>query len=158
MKVSLVVSIKDEQDLESGHKRKKAGDIIAVCPYPHEGGRVTRKTHLLVNVDLGSTITAIEDAKKLMIPHYETGEPWYPEDTSQLKIIARNRYKIPLDELITKASVLGVVIDTAKMLDEKVDYQPLKNKTLTIVNLVQDKYLGKKIGVTELKAIKNYGK
>jgi hypothetical protein len=158
MKVVLIIATKDEQDLESGHKRKKAGDIIAVCPYPHEGGRVTRKTHLLVPVDLGSTITTIEDAKKLMIPQYETGELWYPEDETGLKIVARNRYKIPLTELTTKAQLLDVAIDMKKVEDDKVDYQPLEDKTLTIANLVQDKHLDKKISATELTAIKNYGK
>jgi len=158
MKVTLIIATKDEQDLPSGHKRKKAGDIIAVCPYPHEGGRMTRKTHLLIPVDLESSIETIEDAKKLMIPQYETGELWYPEDTSGLKIIARNRYKIPLDELMIKARPLGVEIDEKKMLDDEVDYQPLETKILTITDLIQDKHLDKKIGVAELTAMKLEGK
>jgi len=158
MVVTLIIAIKDEADLPSGHKRKKAGDIIAVCPENHIGGRITRKTHLLVKVDLGSEIIELTDAKKLMIPQFETGILWFPENEEVLKIIGKRRYQIPLNEIITKSQLLGKTIDMKKLLDPNIDYQPLEEITITFENIIWDKISNKKLDNNNLKAIKLIGK
>jgi len=156
MIVTLIIANKDEADLPSGHKRKKAGDIIAVCPEDHYGGVVTRKTHLLVRVNLGNTIKTIQDAKKLMVPEFETGEYWYPEETPN--IIGKRRHRIPFAELVAKAQAVGVNIDMDQLLNPDIDYQPLENKTFAVSQFIWDKVNGRKLTNADLVAIKNFGK
>lgn len=69
----LAICVTDEQDLASGHKRKKEGDVIA-CRLHSEttrlGGWGTKElpSHLMVTVDISD-----EDVKNLMIPQYDDG-------------------------------------------------------------------------------------
>ena len=156
MKVSIALAIKDEQDLPSGHKRKKEGDIIAVKPSGWEWGTEEVKRYLILEIDLGDSITTIEDAQKLTVSQFETGELWYPEETP--KIIGKRRYKIPFTDLITKAQSLGISVDLGKIKDEKIAYQPLERVTISFVDMIQDKILIKKLTNKDLEGIAKVGK
>lgn len=159
MIVTLILANKDEDDLQSGHKRKKAGDIIAVCPEDHYGGVKTRKTHLLLKVELGSEITLLEDAKHLMIPQFETGELWWPGGETPLpNIVARNRYKLPFADIIARATLLGITIDMNRLLDPEDDYQPLENVVIPFQTMILDRVGNKKLSILNLRAIANAGK
>lgn len=159
MKVSIAVSTNNEQDLPSGHKRKKEGDIIAVKPAGWQWGTEEVKRYLILEIDLGDSITTIEDAQKLTVPQFEDGSLWHlSEDLSQPTIIGKRRYKIPFTDLITKAQSLGVSLDLNKVRDEKIAYQPLEKVTIPFTDMIQDKILGKKLDSKQLSIIEKIGK
>jgi len=153
---TLIIAIQDEDDLSSGHKRKKAGDIIAVCPENHQGGVKTRKTHLLVKMDFGSGIASHDDSKKLMIPKFEGGDLIWPPDVYQ--ILAKRRYNLPFTNIIAKALTLGITIDMDKLLNPEIDYQPLENVTIHFLEMVFDRTLNRKLTAINLATISNAGK
>jgi len=86
------IAVVDEADLASGHKRKKAGDIIAVKPAPWNWGTKEVDEYLIVPV---SGLTK-EEAHDLCKPEYEDGidEPqddmnkdmpvWIPETSYRI--------------------------------------------------------------------------
>jgi hypothetical protein len=151
---TFIIATKDEEDLASGHKRKKAGDIIAICPAGHHGGKITRKTHLLLEIECGDI--SWEDIQRLTIPDWEDGTNWYLDpDLPQPKIAGKRRYKIPLTDLDTKSKEKGKTIDFQKLLDQDLDYQPLKDVSFDVADLVLDKRSDKKTSVDKIKAIIN---
>ena len=160
MIVKFVISIKDEADLPSGHKRKKAGDIIAVVSSDFHGGVIERKTYLLVKVDLGNTITLLDDARRLMIPEWETGDLSQPNysDTYLPKRLRKRRYQIPWADLIAKSEILGRTIDMAKLLDPDIDYQPVEDLTIPFQGMIFDKILNTKLTAAHLTNIEKAGK
>ena len=155
MIVSMAIAIRDEADLASGHKRKKAGDIIAVMPADWVWGTAERKQYLIVIVDLGATISDIATARKLEIPQFLTGERWYPEQMPE--VIGKRRYKIPLDVLKSKAAFKGIIIDLNKVADPDDNYQPLEKDSFSKeegLDLLFDKALKRKFKQTDMDEIK----
>ena len=137
MKWEFAICPKDEEDLPSGHKRMKKGDIIAVKPYPWEWGKEEVKRFLIVVID-GLTKQQVED---MCSPHYANDKLISElEPDSDEKPIAKRRFKIPLDVLENAA---GMTLDINKLEDKSVEYQPLKkiNKVLDFTkdNFVYDK-------------------
>lgn len=153
MIVTLILANKDEQDLASGHKRKKAGDIIAVCPENHIGGDLTRKTHLLVRVDLGNEIKTLLQAQVLASIDYGEADVYSPLDNANSTPVRKRRFNIPLTELVQKASLLGKTLDIENITDDKLDYQPLTDSVLSYNDLIKDKTLNRKIDNTDLTTI-----
>lgn len=51
MKWEFLIAIRDEDDLPSGHKRKKEGDVIAFKPHPWEWGEKEVRGYFIVIVD-----------------------------------------------------------------------------------------------------------
>lgn len=159
MIVSMAIANKDEQDLPSGHKRKKEGDVIAVKSADWQWGTEEVKRYLIVRIDFENLITSIEDAQKLTVPQFQTGELWYPSfDLPQPKIIGKRRYKIPFTDLTAKAQTLGIFIDMVKVQNETVAYQPLEKTTIHFTDIIYDKILGRKITNIDLITVKNIGK
>lgn len=133
MKVSMAIANRDEAE----PNRKKEGDIIAVKPAGWQWGRAEVKNFLIVEVDLGPSITTFVQACCLQIPEFETGELDWPEikdwDERELKITAKRRYKISF------ALLDGMGIDFAKVRDSDVEYQPIEKTTIQGVGLIADK-------------------
>lgn len=119
--------------------RKKEGDIIAVKSTPWNWGTKELDQYLIITLD-GLTK---EEAHKLCVPHFITGEDWYPsDDLPQPKIIAKRRFKIPLS--IIQAGWLPSM-DLERARDKTDTYQPLKETkivldTLESVAICFDKY------------------
>ena len=65
----LAIAVCDEEDLPSGHKRKKEGDIIAVKPYPWQWGKKEVDEYLIVPISAAD----IEEVSILNTPLYEDG-------------------------------------------------------------------------------------
>ena len=127
---------------ESESHRKKEGDIIAVKPSPWQWGKKELDQYLIVTID-GLTK---EEADKLCIPKFETGEDWWPSgELSQPNIVAKRRFKISFD--ILKAN-FDNSIDLVKVRDKQIKYQPLMDKKIKITKdsmdsakLISDKYI-----------------
>lgn len=130
MIASLAIAIRDEQDLASGHKRKKQGDIIAVKPAGWKWGHVERKTHLIIEVDLGPI--ALEQAEKLLLSPGDTGE--------------KRKFKIPVTALTT----IEPTIEWVKVEDVNVDYQPLEGRVIDGASLIYNKTAKRIVGTSEL--------
>jgi hypothetical protein len=159
MKVSVAISKQDEQDLPSGHKRKKQGDIIAVKPAGWLWGTKEYENYLIIELDLGNAITTIEDAQKLTVPHFETGELWYPsDDLPQPRVVGKRRYQIPIVSLIAKAQSLGMNIDNSKLIRKGVNYQPFEKITIPFADIIYDKNTNKKLVESDLMIIREVGK
>jgi len=155
MIVSIALAVMDKDGI-----RSKEGDIICVRPAGWEWGTEERKRYLIVEVDLGNSITAIEDARKLEVPQLETGDLWWPDSVDkngnsveQPKIIGKRRHNIPFADLDSKA-----VIDWKKVTDQTVDYQPLEKLTIPFTNLILDKIAAKRLTDTDLTGINSIGK
>ena len=112
MKWDFAIATKDEKDLKSGHKRKKAGDIIAVKPHPWKWGKKEVKEYLIVTMD-GLTEQEAHDKCK---PLYKAGTEGVRKHPVTL---AKRKHHIPLSSL---------PIDTAQAADYEKEYQPLKDK------------------------------
>jgi hypothetical protein len=128
------IAVKDEEDLASGHKRKKQGDIIAVKPAPWEWGRKELDEYLIVPV---TGLTKAE-AHSLCQPYYEGGvkqedipplDPTAEKPPAPVKIVGKRRYSVPLDVIKT-----GWCPDmkTADVADVTKVYQPLKDTNVKI--------------------------
>jgi len=134
MKFEFAIAAKDEEDLKSGHKRKKQGDIIAYKPSPWKWGVMELKNYLIVTVD-GLTE---EMARKLCCAHYTDGKitpEFMPEKENP--ILAKRRFKMPIDTLSTVAKVS---INITELVADK-EYQPLKDVSLKFLeaNIFYDK-------------------
>lgn len=149
----MALAKKDMADLPSGHKRMKQGDIIAIKPADWKWGTEEVKHYLLIEIDLGDGIATWEDAQKLTVPQFETGELWYPEEMP--KIIGKRRYKISLNDLAVKAQQSGVIVDIEKLPES--DYQPFRGKIVPFADMIQDKILGKKLDRNKLREIGRAG-
>ncbi len=155
-KVSMAIQVVDKEGA-----RAKQGDIIAIKPAGWQWGTMEYEQYLIIEVDLGNSITTWEDAQKLTVPLFEDGSLWYPsDDLPQPKIIGKRRYNIPFDDLDKKAKEKGITLNFSKITDQKkkTKYQPLENTALTFDDLIQDKVLNKKLKSAELKIIKDIGK
>jgi len=111
MKWEFAIFIKDKD----GNRAKK-GDIIACKPAPHEWGEKEKKQFLIITMDGLNE----EEAHALCKMDWERpdGTPENPDDLGEL--LNKRRHKIDLDKL-------GITIDEGKLLDESLDYQPVKD-------------------------------
>lgn len=138
MKFEFAVRAYDQEDLASGHKRSKKGDIIAYKPYPHTWGTMEQKDFIHIVVD---GITE-EEARKMCVLYYEGGVETFDMD-KQPAIVAKRKYSFDFD-LLKKGWKPD--LDMTKIeADEK--YQPFKDENIVIdmtekVAIVKDKYLG----------------
>ncbi len=135
----LAVQPWDKDDLLSGHKRAKQGDIIAVKPYPWEWGTSEMQNYLIVIID---NMTE-EEAMELMTPLYEGDVA--PTYNNASVITGKRKFKIDIDRL--KANILPE-LDKNKLEDKfkTTNYQPFKDGGIKIVadtldsDLIQNKY------------------
>jgi len=156
MKISIALSVVNKDGT-----RSKEGDIICVRPAGWEWGTEERKRFLIVEVNLGTSIATIEDAHKLEVPLFETGELWWPSDTDKdgnpiepPKIIGKRRYNIPFTDLASRTTF----VDWIKVVNQDIDYQPIEKTTLAFTNLILDKVVNKKLTTANLTTIKLIGK
>ena len=109
----------DKADLASGHKRAKAGDIVAVEPYPWNWGTIELQNYLIIIVD---NLTKEE----------------------ALQIVER-KFKIDIGKL--KTNILPI-LNKSKLADQSKteNYQPFKDAGIKIsagmlkAGLMQNKY------------------
>jgi len=135
----------------------KQGDIVDVVDETFIGGKVERRTHLIIKVDIGNFLTNLNHVKALRIERFAGDPLWYPPDVSGVgfPVIEKRRYKIPWSELLSKAqSLFGITVDMNRLLDENDEYQPLENVAFPILAFIHDKALNKKIGISEFNKIK----
>ena len=135
----LAIQPYDKADLESGHKRAKAGDIIAVKPYPWSWGRAEIANYLIVIVD---NMTE-EEAMEIMQPLYQDDTP--PTFENAEIVTAKRKFKLDIDKL--KANILPDLDKTKLDAKETGDnYQPFKEAGVKIAidtleaDLMQNKY------------------
>lgn len=158
MKVSIAIGVDSVSEFG-----KDEGRIVAVKPSGWKWGTEEVKQFLILEVDLGSSITTIEDAQKLTVPHFDNGALWWPDGDPMNpnpppKVLAKRRYSIPFTDLVAKAQVLGTTIDLAKVKDMTVEYQPVEKITIPFATMILDKVTSKKLNATDLVMIKDVGK
>ena len=133
----------------------KRGDILDVVPEEFVGGRVERRRHLIIRVDVGTLMTKAEHRIALRLEQWSDGRLWVDPINEAAIIVRKRRYAIPWDELVTKAqSVLGVTIDINRLLDENDEYQPLENLSFPVAALVHDRAQNKKLAAADFAAIR----
>lgn len=129
----------DKADLASGHKRAKAGDIVAVKPYPWQWGKMELQNYLIVIVN---NMTE-EEAMQIM-------EPLYKDDgkgTLESPGVVTGKRKFKLDIKKLKDNILPT-LDETKLADQakETNYQPFKDAGITIsidtleADLMQNKH------------------
>ena len=129
----------DKEDLASGHKRAKAGDVVAVKPYPWSWGKAELQNYLIVVV---SNLTE-EEAMEWMSPLYKDDTP--PTFENAAVITDKRKFKMDIDKL--KANVLPT-LDKTKLADasKAENYQPFLDAKVEILadtleaDLIQNKY------------------
>lgn len=134
MKYEIAIAIVDEQDLASGHKRKKEGDIISVRPYPRNCGRNAIDAYLILIVESNDNLDTM---LKLTVPWYDDGTEWPPSDDdydwhciNPPEKLGKHRFTIPLN--VIKNGWMPD-LDLNKVRDKNYIYQPFKSD----VQLVQ---------------------
>ena len=129
----------DKADLASGHKRAKAGDIVAVKPYPWNWGTIELQNYLIIIVD---NLTK-EEALQIV-------EPLYLGDNSgtlEVPGIVTGKRKFKIDIRKLKTNILPT-LDESKLADQNKteNYQPVKDAGVRIsadmlkAGLMQNKY------------------
>jgi hypothetical protein len=143
---------------------KDEGRIVAVRPSGWEWGREEVKGFLILEIDLGTSINTIEDAQKLTVPHFDTGDLWWSfaedKDGNPIdppKILSKRRYSIPFSDLDSLAKSASITIDLAKIRSKSVEDQPLKDLAISPTTIF-DKVKGNKITLSDLTAINAVGK
>ena len=129
----------DKADLASGHKRAKAGDIVAVKPYPWNWGTIELQNYLIIIVDNLTEEEALQIA-----------EPLYLGDNSGTLeapgvVIGKRKFKIDIGKL--KTNILPT-LDKSKLAGQSKteNYQPFKDAGIRIsadmlkADLMQNKY------------------
>lgn len=120
-KFELAIRAYDQEDLPSGHKRSKQGDVIACNPYPHDWGDLERKHFLIVIVD---GLTARQSCALCSSCYDEDKVDEEVDIENPPQKVAKRRFKLPVDIL---ASISEITINYVLLEDENVDYQPLKD-------------------------------
>lgn len=121
--------------------RKQEGDIIAVKASPWKWGKKELKQYLIIVVDGLEK----EEADKLCIPQFKSGEDWWPSyELFQPEIVAKRRFKVELNIL---KSNFDPNMDLLKVKNKTEEYQPIKDKNIIITtnsiettSLIYDKY------------------
>jgi hypothetical protein len=135
----LAVQPWDKEDLPSGHKRAKAGDIVAVKPYPWNWGGAELRNYLIVIVE---NMTEEE--------MLELASPLYLDDNrgtleSPGVVTGKRKFKLDIDKL--KLNILPT-LDKTKLQDQgkTENYQPFKDAGVRIAidtleaDLMQNKF------------------
>jgi hypothetical protein len=130
-KWELAIETTDKADLKSGHKRSKAGDVIAYKPAPWGWGQTELKHYTILTVD---GLTEME-AFRLTMPLYE-----YPDgqitqlagnDVSWVvfgETLAKRRYMIDLVKLQTRIKT----VDFTALDDPDTVYQPFLDQGIVL--------------------------
>lgn len=137
MKFEFAVRAYDQEDLASGHKRSKKGDIIAYKPYPHTWGTMEQKGFIHIVVD---GITE-DEARKICSPYYEGGVETFDID-EQPAVIGKRKYAFDFD-LLKKGWIPELDMTKVEKPDET--YQPFKEVTIDMtekVAIIKDKHKG----------------
>ena len=129
----------DKADLASGHNRAKAGDIVAVKPYPWNWGTIELQNYLIIIVD---NLTK-EEALQIVEPLYLGGNSRTREASGVVTI--KRKFKIDIGKL--KTNILPI-LDESKLADQNKteNYQPFKDAGVRIsadmleAVLMQNKY------------------
>jgi len=140
----LAVQPWDKDDLPSGHKRAKAGDIVAVKPYPWAWGKAELRNYLIVIVD---NMTE-EEAMEIMSPLYENDISDSMDENGMLiagVVTGKRKFKLDIDKL--KTNILPD-LDKTKLKDQNKEnnYQPFKDGNIKITidtleaDLMRNKY------------------
>jgi len=157
-KWELAIACRDEEDLASGHKRKKEGDIIDFKPHPWNWGKKEVKGFLVVIVD-GLTLAEVNAMKTPYIDgglrrdDVETQEVEYNEAVKGTALagvkfqrpetLAKRRFNIDLQ---TIKNGWCPDLDKDKVRDKDLEYQPLKKEVVIDftekVAICFDKYIG----------------
>jgi len=136
----------------------KQGDIIDVVDETFIGGRVERRTHLIIKVDIGNFLTNVNHIKALRLERWSDNKLWFSNSADfdpDVTLTEKRRYKIPWSELVTNAqSLFGITINMTRLLDENDEYQPLENVTFPIASLIHDKVLNKKLASSDFGKIR----
>lgn len=135
----LAVQPWDKEDLPTGHKRAKAGDIVAVKPYPWNWGVMELRNYLIVIVE---NMTE-EEAMEIMGPFYLNDA----KGTMEAPGVVTGKRKFKLDIKKLKQNILPT-LDEVKLSDQgKVEnYQPFKDANVKIAidtleaDLMQNKF------------------
>ncbi len=125
-KYEMLILGKDFDDLPSGHKRAKEGDIAAVKPYPHNWGSAEIKMGLILIVSSVDNKATMEKLTNRQFATDVDNQVGFELGTP----VAKRRYNIPLDKL-KKGWITD--LDLVKVADGNVSYQPFK----TSAQLVQ---------------------
>lgn len=139
MKWEFAVRAYDQEDLASGHKRSKKGDIIGYAPYPHTWGTAEQNGFIHIVVD---GITE-DEARQMCLPYYEGGVESFGID-EQPATIGKRKYAFDFDKL--KKGWLPTM-DMTKIENPNEKYQPFKDNNIVIdmtekVAIVKDKHKG----------------
>lgn len=116
-KYELMLACVDEPEAH----RKKEGDIVAVRPYPCNWGRKEIEQYLIVIIEVEEDIQTMRATYEIFL--YEGGLDRHPSDEVEAKILAKNRFQIPLD--ILKDGWI-TDLDFSKVRDKTYTYQPFK--------------------------------
>ena len=135
--ISFAISIRNEADLPSGHKRKKAGDLIAVKPGLWQWGGMERKQYLIVDVSVPDAV--LPKVKKLICPYYADGS--FEDDAfgDPKEILGKRRFSIPASVIQTKYPAWFASVDWQRVQDPEDDYQPLRDNG-RIIDLTSDRH------------------
>lgn len=126
MIVSIAISIRDEQDLLSGHKRKKEGDIIAVVPYPHQWGVKERMRFLVTNIDMGEQIDWSR-IRHFLTKRWTTDYLVDPRNSHLKVVLGKRRFSVRFNDLRTEFHAFTSGIDWSRVKDLGDTYQPLES-------------------------------
>ena len=113
-KYEFCIAVKDEPEAH----RKKAGDIIAVKPYPCDTGWLTMRDHLVVVVESNETLA---EMMRYKIRYYSGGPDILPDIPGVP--LAKRKYQIPLDIL---KDGWYPSLDLLKVENKTYPYQPFK--------------------------------
>jgi hypothetical protein len=157
MKVSIAIGVDSVPEFG-----KDEGRIVAVKPAGWKWGTEEVKRFLILEIDLGTSITTIEDAQKLTVPRFDNGALWWPDSDPENpnpppKVLAKRRYSVPFTDLVARVQVLGKTIDLAKVKDMTVEYQPIEKITIPFATMILDKVTSTKLDATNLVKIKDVG-
>jgi len=126
MRVSLALAVYD-----GGGFRHREGDVIAVCPSGWQWGEMELRQYLIAELDLGAAVTRLDVAGLLQVQLYAQDRV---ADDGLLARTGKRRFQVPFAEVEKLVS-----LDSAKLLDETVIYQPLAGLTLPLA-MVFDRF------------------
>ena len=127
---------------ESGSKRKKEGDVVAIAAHPHNWGLKEIDSLLIILVEHDETLGDLQEL--YLTPLYEgeltqadivamiqarAGTPLADEPLPEM--ISKRKYSMPLADI--KAEMIELDLD--KVRDKNIIYQPCKSKNQLVSKL-----------------------
>ena len=130
--ISLLVWINDKDDLPSGHKQIKRGDIADVKPYPYQGGVVERKMILIINLEVPTKIA--QKARRLMATHYSTTilEVDLLNASVSPATIGKRRFHLPWQKILDKVNEVGWPVNWSRVANPDDNYQPFESRVFPL--------------------------